>query len=42
MANLRLNVDGAFQIIANASDVTKAQQLINEANQLRDKQSFYF
>ncbi len=42
MANLRLNVDGAFQIVANASDVTKAEQLINEANSIRDKQSFYF
>lgn len=42
VAALRLNIDGAAQIVTNASDVTKAQQLINAANQIRDNQSFYF
>lgn len=39
---LRLYVDAAYQIVNDASDVTNGQQLINEANKLRDKQSFYY
>ncbi len=41
-AKLRILVTQAYDIVSDASDVTNGQQLITAANQLRDKQSFYY
>lgn len=39
---MRLYVDGAKQIIDNASDVTNGQLLLNYANNMRTNQNYYF